>query len=35
MLQYGQIFEVFIHNMDLEAKERTEKVAEDKKAAAI
>ncbi len=34
MLQYGQIFEVFIHNMDLEAKERTEKIAEDKKAAA-
>ena len=33
MLQYGQIFEVFIHNMDLEAKERTEKIAEDKKAA--
>lgn len=31
MLQYGQIFEVFIHNMDLEAKERTEKIAEDKK----
>ncbi|MDU5528993.1 MAG: DAK2 domain-containing protein, partial [Atopobium sp.] len=34
MLQYGQIFEVFIHNMDLEAKERTEKIAEDKRAAA-
>lgn len=32
MLKYGQIFEVFIHNMDLEAKERTEKIAEDKKA---
>ena len=31
MLKYGQIFEVFIHNMDLEAKERTEKIAEDKK----
>ncbi|WP_321972096.1 DAK2 domain-containing protein [Paratractidigestivibacter sp.] len=33
MLGYGQIFEVFIHNMDLEAADRTAKIAEDKKAA--
>ncbi len=32
MLGYGQIFEVFIHNMDLEAADRTAKIAEDKKA---
>lgn len=32
MLKYGQIFNVFIHNMDLEAAERTEKIAEDQKA---
>ncbi|WP_028264155.1 DAK2 domain-containing protein [Atopobium fossor] len=29
MLQYGQVFNVFIHNMDLEAQERTEKIASD------
>jgi uncharacterized protein len=34
MLELGQIFKVFIHNMDLEAHERTEKIAADKKAAA-
>jgi len=33
MLRYGQIFEVYIHNMDLEAKERTSKIAADKQAA--
>ena len=33
MLHRGQIFEVFVHNMDLEAKERTEKIAADKAAA--
>ena len=33
MLGFGQIFEVFIHNMDLEAADRTAKIAEDKKAA--
>lgn len=27
MLEYGQIFEVFVHNMDLEAQERTEAIA--------
>ncbi len=32
MLGFGQIFEVFIHNMDLEAADRTAKIAEDKKA---
>ncbi len=32
MLQYGQIFEVFIHNMDLEAADRTAKIAADKAA---
>lgn len=32
MLDYGQIFEVFIHNMDLEAQERTASIAEDKNA---
>ena len=30
MLQYGQVFEVFIHNMDLEAADRTSKIAADK-----
>ncbi|MBQ9058030.1 MAG: DAK2 domain-containing protein [Atopobiaceae bacterium] len=30
MLERGQIFEVYIHNMDLEAQERTEKIAADK-----
>ncbi len=34
MLQRGQIFEVFIHNMDLEAKDRTAKIAADKAAEA-
>ncbi len=33
MLGYGQIFEVFIHNMDLEAADRTAKIAEDQKSA--
>ncbi len=33
MLELGQIFKVFIHNMDLEAHERTEKIAADQKAA--
>ena len=32
MLELGQIFEVFIHNMELEAKERTAKIAADQKA---
>ena len=32
MLQYGQIFEVFIHNMDLEAADRTSKIAADQAA---
>ncbi|MBS5449837.1 MAG: DAK2 domain-containing protein [Coriobacteriia bacterium] len=32
MLELGQIFKVFIHNMDMEAAERTEKIAEDKAA---
>lgn len=30
MLEQGQIFEVFIHNMDLEAKDRTASIAADK-----
>lgn len=30
MLESGQVFKVFIHNMDMEAHERTEKIAEDK-----
>ena len=34
MLELGQIFEVFIHNMELEAKERTAKIAADKQAEA-
>ena len=34
MLRYGQIFEVFIHNMDLEAADRTAKIAADQDAAA-
>lgn len=29
MLQFGQIYEVFIHNMDMESHERTAKIAED------
>ena len=32
MLRYGQIFEVFIHNMDLEAADRTSKIAADQAA---
>lgn len=34
MLAIGQIFNVFIHNMDMEAHERTEKIARDKAAEA-
>ena len=34
MLAIGQIFNVFIHNMDMEAHERTEKIAQDKAAEA-
>ena len=34
MLAIGQIFHVFIHNMDMEAHERTEKIAQDKAAEA-
>ena len=30
MLEFGQVFKVFIHNMDMEAAERTEKIAHDK-----
>lgn len=30
MLEHGQIFEVFVHNMDLEAKDRTASIAADK-----
>jgi len=33
MIESGQVFKVFIHNMDMEAAERTEKIAEDKAAA--
>jgi len=32
MLGYGQVFEVFIHNMDLEVKDRTAKIAADRAA---
>ena len=32
MLHRGQIFNVFVHNMDLEAQERTEGIREDKEA---
>lgn len=34
MLQFGQIYEVFIHNMDMESHDRTAKIAEDQKAEA-
>ena len=34
MLAIGQIFNVFIHNLDMEAHERTEKIAQDKAAEA-
>lgn len=33
MLEQGQIYEVFIHNMDMEAQDRTAAIAEDQKAA--
>ena len=33
MLHRGQIFNVFVHNMDLEAQERTEGIRQDKEAA--
>ena len=33
MLQYGQVYEVFIHNMDMEAHDRTAKIADDQAAA--
>lgn len=34
MLRYGQIFEVFIHNMEMESHERTAKIAADQEAEA-
>ena len=34
MLQYGQVYEVFIHNMDMESHERTAKIKADQAAAA-
>ena len=34
MLEHGQIFEVFVHNMDLEAQDRTASIAADKQQAA-
>ncbi|WP_304338028.1 DAK2 domain-containing protein [Collinsella tanakaei] len=34
MLQFGQVYEVFIHNMDLEVAERTAKIHADQEAAA-
>ena len=34
MLQFGQVYEVFIHNMDMESRERTEKIHADEDAAA-
>ena len=33
MLRYGQIYEVFIHNMDMESHDRTAKIAADRDAA--
>ncbi|MFR3450329.1 MAG: hypothetical protein ACLTSX_00415 [Collinsella sp.] len=33
MLQFGQVYEVFIHNMDLEVAERTAKIHADQEAA--
>ena len=33
MLQFGQVYEVFIHNMDLEVAERTAKIHADQDAA--
>ena len=33
MLKYGQVYEVFIHNMDMESHERTEKIKADQQAA--
>lgn len=35
MLKQGQVFEVFIHNMDLEAKDRTESIAAEQEADAL
>ena len=32
MLELGQVYKVYVHNMDMEAAERTEKIAEDKAA---
>ena len=34
MLKYGQVYEVFIHNMDMESHERTAKIKADQAAAA-
>ncbi|MBM6774787.1 DAK2 domain-containing protein [Olsenella profusa] len=34
MLQFGQVYEVFIHNMDMESHDRTAKIAADQAAAA-
>lgn len=34
MLKYGQVYEVFIHNMDMESHERTAKIKADQEAAA-
>ncbi len=34
MLQFGQVYEVFIHNMDMESHERTAKIHADEEAAA-
>ncbi|MCF2620726.1 DAK2 domain-containing protein [Collinsella tanakaei] len=34
MLQFGQVYEVFIHNMDMESHERTAKIHADQEAAA-
>ena len=35
MLQYGQVYEVFIHNMDLEVAQRTAKIHADQEAAQV
>ena len=35
MLRYGQIYEVFIHNMDIEAHDRTAKIAADQAKAEV
>ena len=34
MLQFGQVYEVFIHNMDMESHDRTAKIAADQAAEA-